>query len=109
MEVAALDWLARLGSRAFTFSLVGFVALNSVAFFALYTTRDRTLVNRWTGRLLAANLVLAGTGVGVPLLTSLARLAITSVSSGGAAFVPSLDNSREDDPIPAAARRGNRP
>jgi len=68
MESYALDWLARLGSRALSLSLVGFVLVNGAALAALFITRDRTLVNRWTGHLLAANLVLAGAGLGVPLL-----------------------------------------
>ena len=34
----------------------------------LFATRDREIVNRWTSRVLAVNLVLAGTGIGVPML-----------------------------------------
>ena len=80
METTALDWLARLGSGAFSISLAGFLVVNGAAIAAVFVTRDRTLVNRWTGRLLATNLLLVGTGLGVPLLTSVARLAISVVS-----------------------------
>lgn len=80
MENALLDWLARVGSSAFRYSALAFVLVNGAAIAAVVLTRDRSLVNRWTGRLLAANLVMAGTGLGVPLLTSVARLGIMAVS-----------------------------
>lgn len=88
MENTALDWLATVGSRAFSFSLLAFVLLNGAALVAVFVTRDRTLVNRWTGRLLAANLVLAGTGLGIPILTSGARLVITVAAPAMRALAP---------------------
>lgn len=80
MEPALLDWLARVGSRAFTLSLGAFVLVNGAAIVTVVVTRDRSLVNRWTGRILAANLLLAGTGLGIPLVTTVARLGIMAVS-----------------------------
>lgn len=75
-----LDWLARTGSRAFGLSLGAFVLINGAAVAAFFITRDRSLVNKWTGKLLAANLVLAGTGLGIPVMTTVARLGIMAVS-----------------------------
>ncbi|MCC6930077.1 MAG: hypothetical protein IT359_13925 [Gemmatimonadaceae bacterium] len=80
MENALLDWLARVGTSAFQYSALAFVLINGAAVAAVLITRDRSLVNRWTGRLLAANLALAGTGLGVPLVTTVMRLGIMAVS-----------------------------
>ena len=80
MEHALLDWLARVGSSAFRYSALAFVVVNGAAIAAVVMTRDRSLVNRWTGRVLAANLLLAGTGLGVPLVTTVSRLGIMAIS-----------------------------
>ncbi|MBK8247595.1 MAG: hypothetical protein IPK85_09395 [Gemmatimonadetes bacterium] len=84
MESALMDWLGGIGSTAFRWSVMAFVVINGVSIAALILTRDRALVNRWTGRVLAANLALAGTGLGIPLVTSLTRLAVAAVMPGGA-------------------------
>ncbi len=96
MENALLEWLARTGSQVFTVAAWGFVLVNGAAIAAVFVTRDRTLVNRWTGRLLAANLVLVGAGLGVPLMTSVARLAITAVSPSIRVTIPPSENERDD-------------
>lgn len=62
-----METLQQLASRAFWWSFWLFVAVNATAVAVIAIRRDRELVNRWTSRLLAANLVLAGTGLGVPL------------------------------------------
>lgn len=103
METALLDWLARTGSRAFTFSLGAFVLVNGAAIAAVMVTRDRSLVNRWTGRLLAANLVLAGTGLGIPLLTTVTRLGILAVSPATQLRAPVSDKARDENPASAEA------
>jgi ABC-type molybdate transport system permease subunit len=74
-----LEWLGGVGATAFRWSALAFVILNGAAIAAVILTRDRSLVNRWTGRLLAANLLLAGTGIGIPLLTTVTRLAMAMV------------------------------
>lgn len=96
MEIALLEWLARAGSRAFAYSLGAFVFLNGAAIAVVVVTRDRSLVSRWTGRILAANLVLAGTGLGIPLLTTVARLGILAVSPANQLRVPVSDKARDD-------------
>jgi len=96
METALLDWLARTGSRVFTFAAWGFVLVNGAAVAAVVLTKDRALVNRWTGRVIAANLVLVGAGLGVPMLTSVARLAITVVSPSVQVSLPVSDKAVQE-------------
>lgn len=79
MESGILAWLDAVGSTAFRWSALAFIVLNGIAVSAVILTRDRTLVNRWTGRLLAANLGIAATGLGIPLLTTVSRLAVAAV------------------------------
>lgn len=108
METALLDWLARTGSTAFTYSAVAFALVNGAAIVAVVLTRDRTLVNRWTGRLLAANLVLLGTGLGVPMLTTVTRLGIMAASPSRFFTSPIIDKSRDaslDAPLEMAPPR----
>ncbi|MGQ0646489.1 MAG: hypothetical protein ACT4P7_02900 [Gemmatimonadaceae bacterium] len=90
MESAILSWLEAVGSTAFRWSAVAFLVVNGVAIAAVILTRDRALVNRWTGRLLAANLTLAGTGLGIPLLTSVSRLAVSAFLPGSTSIVPTI-------------------
>jgi len=80
MPDTIVSWLDGVGSTAFTLSAVAFVALNVVAIAAVTMTRDRWLVNRWTPHFLAANLLLLGTGLGVPLAALAARTVITAVT-----------------------------
>jgi hypothetical protein len=91
MQTAVIDWLASIGSRAFTVSLWLFVLVNGAALAAFFITRDRAMVNRWTGRLLATNMVLVGTGLGVPMVTSMARLALTAMSPSITILKPVVD------------------
>jgi hypothetical protein len=80
MPDTILSWLDGVGSTAFTLSAVAFVALNGIAIAAVMTTRDRGLVNRWTPHFLAANLLLLGTGLGVPMAALAARTVIAAVT-----------------------------
>ena len=43
-------------------------------------TRSRTLVNRWTGPVLATNLILIGVGVGVPVVAYAVRAAASALA-----------------------------
>ena len=79
MESGILAWLEALGSSAFRWSAIAFVLVNGMAVAAVVLTRDRAVVNRWTGRLLAANLGIAAVGLGIPLLTTVSRLAVMAV------------------------------
>lgn len=80
MPDTIVSWLDGVGSTAFTLSAVAFVALNGIAIAAVFLTRDRGLVNRFTPHFLAANILLLGTGLGVPLAALAARTVITAVT-----------------------------
>jgi hypothetical protein len=80
MEAAILAWLQDLAIRAFGISLFLLLAIDGAFALIVFATRDRTIVSRWTSRVLAANLVLAGTGVGVPVLALSSRLAVRVVA-----------------------------
>jgi len=80
MEAAILAWLQNLAIRAFGISLFLLLAIDATFALVLFATRDQGIVNRWTSRVLAANLVLAGTGVGVPVLALGSRLVVRVVA-----------------------------
>ncbi len=86
MELTVLHWLRTVGWSAFTLALGGLFVVNAIAIVAFLAKRDRRLVNTWTGPVVAANILLVAIGVGVPLVTSVARLAIM----GARGVVPSM-------------------
>jgi hypothetical protein len=72
--------LAQIGSFTLWTCMAGLVAIDALAVAAVVQTRSRNLVNRWTGRILAANVLLLGTGIGVPLTAYLARSVVLAVA-----------------------------
>ncbi len=80
MQAEIVAWLDRLGSTAFTFSAWAFVILNAAGVAVVAWKRDRAMVNRWTSRFLAANLLLLGSGLGVPVAAMAVRSAIVTLS-----------------------------
>ena len=80
MPDTILAWLDAVGSTAFTLSAVAFVTLNALAIAAVLMTRDQRIVNRFTPHFLAVNLLLLGTGLGVPLAALAARSVISIVT-----------------------------
>jgi len=100
MEAAILAWLQGVAIRAFGLSLFLILAIDGAFAVAVFATRDRSIVNRWTSRILAANLVLAGTGIGVPVLALGSRLVVRAV----APLVPTIDmfgSDDDDDDLPS--------
>src|SRR5688500_15999683 len=102
MEAAILAWLHDVAVRAFGLSVFLLLAVNATFAVILLAKRDRGIVNRWTSRVLAANLVLAGTGIGVPMLALGSRVAVRAV----APLIPSLPHIyiNEDVPDPRARK-----
>ncbi|WP_373060807.1 hypothetical protein [Gemmatimonas sp.] len=86
MDITALSWLQRIGWSAFTWALASVLLVNAVAFCAFLWKREKSLVNAWTGPVVAMNIVLVAIGLGVPMVTSAARLAILGIRS----VVPNL-------------------
>ncbi len=102
MPGTILSWLDGVGSTAFTLSAIAFVSLNAIAIAGVFLTRDRGLVNRFTPHFLAVNLLLLGTGLGVPLAALAARTVISAVTPSftrhGASDVP-LRSDMEAGPV----------
>ncbi|MBL0170600.1 MAG: hypothetical protein IPP90_07690 [Gemmatimonadaceae bacterium] len=101
MESTIVNWLTGIGNTAFAWSLGIFLVVNGVAALAFILRRDRALVNRWTGRVLALDLLLLGTGVGVPLMTTMARMTVSVVSASFGASgigVASVDGAVQLEP-----------
>ncbi len=73
-------FLGTLGGTVFRWSALAFLGVNGLAAIAFFVTRDRALVNRWTSRLVAANLLLLGLGVGVPAVAFCLRSVVNAVS-----------------------------
>lgn len=78
---SALAWLEGVGTWAWHASLAILAVLNIVAVLAVLATRDRRLVDRWTGPWLAANCGLIAFGAGVPAAAWCLRLAIGALPS----------------------------
>lgn len=81
MEATIVQWLSDFGTQVFFWSLGIFVVVNGVAAIVYLVRRDRTQVNRWTSRILAADLLLVGAGVGVPIVTTLTKLTVNAISA----------------------------
>jgi hypothetical protein len=87
MEPAIVGFLNALSSKVFWLAAVGFTLVNAAAIAAFALTRSRRLVDEWTSRLVTANAVLVGAGLGVPLLSGLAKLGVHALAAlfGGTA------------------------
>lgn len=93
MEATIVQWLSDFGTQVFLWSLGIFVVVNSVAAIVYLVRRDRTQVNRWTSRILAADLLLVGAGVGVPIVTTLTKMTVNAVAAAfGSSTVPMARN-----------------
>ena len=77
MQADILAMLSGVGSWTLRTALILFVLLNGTAVALVAIRRDRTMVNRWTSRWLAANIALLGAGAGIPLLTGLLRAGLS--------------------------------
>lgn len=93
MEPSVVAFFDAVQSTAFTFSLWAFVALNGVALAAILVTRSRAVVQRWTSPWLALNLLLLGTGAGIPLVAGICKSIASAVGSAIVAQqpAPSID------------------
>lgn len=81
MVSAVADWLSSVSGLVFRLAAVLFVLLNGAVVAAIAVSRSRTLVNRITPPWLAANVVLLGAGLGVPLLAGIARTAVRALGA----------------------------
>ena len=75
------DTLGSFAGTAFQLSTIAFLLINGAAAATFILTRDRHLVNRWTSRLVAIDILLLGAGVGVPAVANAMRLVVSAVST----------------------------
>jgi hypothetical protein len=80
-------WLDQVRSMVFWGCVTGLIAVDLLAAAVVLGTRSRALVNRWTGPVLAANLVLIGAGIGIPVAAFAAR-AVASALAPSLSTVP---------------------
>lgn len=106
---AAVTWLENVGTTAFAWSALAFVVLNGAGVALFLARRDRAVVNRWTSRFLAANLVLLGTGLGVPLATLAARTALRTLAPAFGPLSATARPSAEELQAQDEAAAGERP
>lgn len=81
MEAAITGFLSALSAKVFWVAAAGFVVINGIAIAAFVVARSRRLVDEWTPKLIATNAVLFGAGLGVPLLSGLAKFGIHALAS----------------------------
>ena len=89
--------LDQIGSLTFWTCMSVLVFIDVLAVAVVIQTRSRELVNRWTGRLVAANALLLGAGVGVPVTAYLARSVVVAV---GPSVQPTIMQVRESAVTP---------
>jgi hypothetical protein len=72
-------WLDQVSAEVFWTCAAGLVLIDLAAVAVVMQTRNREIVNRWTSRVLAANLLLLGAGLGVPAAAFTLKLAARAV------------------------------
>jgi hypothetical protein len=96
-------WLDQLSSQVFWTSAMALVAIDLVAVAVVMQTRSRALVNRWTGPVLAANLLLLGAGLGVPVAAFAAKAVANAVAPSVAASTATVSKDAQPELPPAPA------
>ncbi len=89
-------WLDQVSAEVFWTCAAGLVLIDLAAVAVVMATRSRELVNRWTGRVLAANLLLLGAGLGVPAAAFTFKLAAKAVLPALSASASTATQSKAD-------------
>lgn len=99
-------WLDQISAEVFWTCAAGLVIIDVAAVAVVLQTRSRDVVNRWTSRVLAANLLLLGAGLGVPAVAYTAKLAATallpSLSASASSATASKSAAADPAQVPAA-------
>lgn len=91
-------WLDQVSSEVFWSCAAALVLVDMAAMAVVMQTRSRAIVNRWTGRVLAANLLLLGAGLGVPAAAFTLKLAASALLPS---VVATTVESKAAEPAPA--------
>jgi hypothetical protein len=109
MLESSVLWLNQISAQVFWTCALLLVTIDVIAATVVLRTRSRALVNRWTSRVLAANLLLLGAGLGVPVAAQAAKLVASTLapvlspgatSSKSAQLEPAAVPSSEQIPAP---------
>ncbi len=103
MLESSVLWLNQVSAQVFWTCALLLVSLDAVAALVVLRTRSRALVNRWTSRVLAANLLLLGAGLGVPVAAQAARFMATMLAPVLSAPAATSSKSAQVEPSPAPA------
>lgn len=79
MESSVVSMLDSIRQFAMTASLWAFVLVNATAAGVILVTRSRAVVQRFTSAWLATNIMLLGTGVGVPMVAGVCKSVVEVV------------------------------
>jgi len=94
-------WLDGTAARVFALCMTLFVVLNAGAVSAVFLKRDRGLVNRWTARWLAVNLLLIGGGLGVPIAAKVVRVTVGAFSAARSLPLPNTQDLETQQEAPS--------
>lgn len=113
MLESSVLWLNQVSTQVFWTCALLLVSIDVMAAIVVLRTRSRALVNRWTSRVLAANLLLLGAGLGVPVAAQAAKFVVSTLapvlsapaatSSKSAQLEPSSVPASEQLPAPPPA------
>jgi len=70
----------QIGWWTFWTCMAALAVIDLLAIATVAQTRSRELVNRWTGRIVAANLLLLGAGLGVPAASFVAKSVVVTLA-----------------------------
>ncbi len=83
-------FLDGVSTKVFWFAVTCFVVINGAALAAFAVSRSRRLVDEWTPKLVAVDAMVLGAGLGIPLVSTLAKLGVNAISAmlGGGTVAP---------------------
>lgn len=98
-------WLDQVSTQVFWACAAGLVLVDLAALAVVLQTRSQALVNRWTGRVVALNLLLLGAGLGVPAAAYTLKLAAGAVLPSFSASTAAASKSAvTESALPPATR-----
>lgn len=106
MLESSVLWLNQVSAQVFWTCALLLVSIDAIAALVVLRTRSRALVNQWTSRVLAANLLLLGAGLGVPVAAQAAKLAANALAPILSAPAATASKSAQlDPPSPPASEQ----